>query len=79
MGADFGRQLFAAPQPLWLAGSVLLVLALLPGKPKAPFLLLAAGAGGAAWRLGRRAEETAAPPDEAPQPREDLESLLRVE
>jgi flagellar biosynthesis protein FlhA len=43
------RQLGGSPKPLAIAGSVAMVLALLPGLPTLPFLALAGVAGGGAW------------------------------
>ncbi len=54
LGAEIGRQLLAQPGPLAAVAILLGALALAPGLPAAPFLLLAAGAGGAAYRLSRR-------------------------
>src|SRR5256884_2365335 len=54
LGTDFRKQVFGNPQPLMLASGVLLALALFPGLPKIPFLLLGAGMGASAWRMRRR-------------------------
>ncbi len=59
LGAEIGRQLLAQPGPLAAVSALLGALALAPGLPAAPFLVLAGAAGAAAWRLGRR------PPDAA--------------
>src|ERR1700689_1229556 len=40
LGADFAKQLFGSPQPLFLASGVLVVLAVFPGLPSIPFLAL---------------------------------------
>lgn len=81
LGADFGKQVFGNSQPLLLAAGVLGALAAFPGLPTAPFLLLAAGVGTAAWRMRRKASAAAKAPATAPPPaaRENLEALLRVE
>jgi flagellar biosynthesis protein FlhA len=81
LGAEFQKQVFGASQPLMLAAGVVVALAALPSIPKAPFLLLGAGAGAVAWRLRKKEAASAAPaPDAKPAaPREDLEALLRVE
>jgi flagellar biosynthesis protein FlhA len=42
VGAEFGNQLFARKMPLRIAGSVMLLLGLIPGLPKFSFFLLAA-------------------------------------
>lgn len=41
MGSDLSRQLFAQPKALFIGGGVLLMMGLIPGFPKLPFLLLA--------------------------------------
>jgi flagellar biosynthesis protein FlhA len=81
MGADFESQIFSAPQPLMLASGALLAMALFPGMPKLPFLVLGVGVGAAAWRMRRRqaAAEEAAQAPSAAQPKENLEPLLKVE
>ncbi len=81
MAEDFQRQVFGAWQPLLLAAGALVLMAAVPGLPKMPFLLLAAGLGVAGQRLKTRksaAEKAAARPAAAPA-RENLEALLRVE
>ncbi len=40
LGNDFVRQIFSRPRPLLMAGSLLLVLFLVPGFPKMPLLLV---------------------------------------
>jgi len=81
LGVEFHRQIFGNSQPLMLAGGVLLALALLPGIPKLPFLLMGGGAGSIGWRM--RKKETAgiaAPAEAKPAPtKENLEALMRVE
>ncbi|MBZ0325028.1 MAG: FHIPEP family type III secretion protein, partial [Alphaproteobacteria bacterium] len=53
-------QLGNFPHALGLVSFLLIALALLPGVPLAPFLLLAAGSGAGAWILIRRRSEEAA-------------------
>src|SRR5882757_6620554 len=43
LGSDFQKQLFGSPQPLFLASGVLVVLALFPGLPTIPFLVMGGG------------------------------------
>ncbi len=57
--ALFG-QLSAYPAALGLAAFLMLALALLPGIPTLPFLLLAVVAGGGAWKATERQEKAAA-------------------
>ncbi|MDE3197501.1 MAG: FHIPEP family type III secretion protein [Acidobacteriota bacterium] len=81
LSVEFQKQIFGASQPLLLASGVLVALALLPGLPKVPFLLLGGGLGTAAWRMkanAKTAPESAV--SAAPKaPKENLEDLLRVE
>ena len=44
VGQDLGRQLLKGSEPLTLASVIIAGLAFVPGLPKIPFLLLAAGA-----------------------------------
>ena len=81
MAEEFQRQVFSAWQPLLLSSGALLLMAAVPGLPKVPFLILAAGLGAAGQRLRNRrraAEASAQRPPTAPA-RENLESLMRVE
>lgn len=81
MGTEFRRQVMSEPQPLMLAGCVLLAMAMFPGLPKIPFLLLGASVGGAGWRLRQKsvAAKNAATPTAPTAPKENLEALLKVE
>src|SRR3954469_15040208 len=82
LGSEFHKQILSNSQPIMLAAGVLLALALLPGMPKLPFLLLGGGAGAAGLRMRRR--EVAAPKEAAAAARpaaakDNLEALMRVE
>jgi flagellar biosynthesis protein FlhA len=81
MGADFRAQIFGAHRPMLLAAGALVGMALFPGLPKIPFLLLGAGVGYAAFRLKRKHDAASAemPETRPAAPRDDLEGLLRVE
>ncbi|HWI26916.1 MAG TPA: flagellar biosynthesis protein FlhA [Stellaceae bacterium] len=57
--ALFG-QLSAYPAALGVASFLMLALALMPGIPMLPFLMLSALAGGAAWKATERQEKAAA-------------------
>jgi flagellar biosynthesis protein FlhA len=80
LGAEMRRQIFSNPQPLMLAGGVLIALAAFPGLPTLPFLLLGSGVGYIGWR-GR----LAAIPVESATPMgptsvaERLETVFKVE
>lgn len=53
------KQLSGYPQALGMSAGVMLVLALLPGIPTIPFLLLGGGAAAAAWSVRKRNRATA--------------------
>jgi type III secretion protein V len=59
LGSEVGRQLLGEPRALVVVAGLLAALALGPGLPAAPFLLLAAGAAGLAWRSHRTQAATA--------------------
>ena len=80
LGADVRRQVFSNPQPLILAGGVLVALAAFPGLPNIPFLILGSAVGIAGWKLRQKAATQTVPVTTVPaQAKENLESLLRVE
>jgi flagellar biosynthesis protein FlhA len=81
LGVEFQKQIFGASEPLQLASGVLIALALFPGLPKLPFLLLGAGLGAIAWHMKKTAaaEAPAAGTAQPKAPKENLEDLLRVE
>ncbi|MET0255050.1 MAG: flagellar biosynthesis protein FlhA [Luteibacter sp.] len=54
MGKHVMGQLFGQPKALAVAAAVLGTMGLIPGMPNIPFLLLAGGAGFAAWKLQQR-------------------------
>jgi len=58
-----GKQLAHYPKALGMSAAVMLLIALLPGMPMLPFLLLGGGAGYAAWRINKTNQE--APPLDA--------------
>ena len=81
LGTEMRRQIFSNPQPLMLAGGVLVALAAFPGLPTIPFLLLGSTVGYAGFNLHRRA---LAGDNQGPSPlptpvSESLESVLKVE
>jgi flagellar biosynthesis protein FlhA len=80
LGAEFHKQIFGNSRPLLLAAGVLCAMALLPGMPKLPFLLMAGGAGAAGWKIRQREiKPVAAPADSKPAAaRDNLEALMRV-
>jgi flagellar biosynthesis protein FlhA len=50
LGQEIGKQLFSNDRPLWMASGMFLLLAMVPGLPKIPFALLAAGV---IWHIRR--------------------------
>jgi type III secretion protein V len=62
LARDIGRQLLAQPKALAVAAGLLVVLAVVPGLPAAPFLALAAALGAVAWRVLRAEPPTAEGP-----------------
>jgi flagellar biosynthesis protein FlhA len=81
MSTEFRKQVFGKPEPLMLASGVLIALAAFPGMPVIPFLMLGSGVGYAGWRVRaqRLLNEEVDAPVAAPPPRENVESLLRIE
>jgi len=51
LGTEIGAQIFQRPGTLWIASGLLTIMALIPGLPKLPFLLMAAGLGYMAYRM----------------------------
>ena len=82
LAADIQQQLFGNHRPLLLASGVLAGLALFPGLPALPFIVLSAAVGGTAWQMRRKldvAAETATLAAAPAAAKENLEALLRVE
>jgi flagellar biosynthesis protein FlhA len=64
VGQDLGKQLLKGGEPLTLASVIIAGLAFVPGLPKIPFLLLAAGTA----MLGRSASQNETRAQKKPQP-----------
>jgi flagellar biosynthesis protein FlhA len=79
LGSEFRKQVFGSAQPLLLASGVLILLAILPGMPGIPFLLLGLGLGTVGWRLRSQPAAKEQAPSAAKPARESLEGLLKVE
>jgi type III secretion protein V len=60
LARDIGRQVLAQPKALAVAAGLLVVLAVVPGLPAAPFLALGAALGMVAWRVLRAGPATKA-------------------
>jgi flagellar biosynthesis protein FlhA len=82
LGVEFRKQMFGNAQPLMLASVALGGLALLPGLPKIPFLLLGGAVGYAGWHLQKQNESAAKHPPAAvvgSAPKDRVEGLLKVD
>jgi len=80
LGNQFQRQVLGSAQPLLLASGVLVALALLPGLPTIPFLLMGGGLGTVGWRMRQKSATAAVNSTVAPaKAKEDLDVLLKVE
>ena len=80
VGADVRKQVFSNPQPLMLSGAVLVAMAAFPGLPTIPFLVLGSGVGYAGYQMRKKLDaQTATPEPKLSAPKDNLESLLKVE
>ncbi len=84
LGGDMKKQIFSNPQPLMLAGGVLVAMAAFPGLPTIPFLILGSGVGFFGWKMHQKAqlEEATVPaagPNASAAGKDNLETLLKVE
>ncbi len=81
LGEDFRKQVLGNVQPLFLASGVLMAMALFPGLPKLPFLILGASVGTFAWRTRQETatDKNTTQPAASKPAQEPVESLLRVE
>ncbi len=81
LGAELNKQIFGNSRPLLLGAAVLCIIAIMPGMPRLPFLIMAAAAGGTGWKMRQReAKAIAAPSEKKPAAvKENLEALMRVE
>jgi flagellar biosynthesis protein FlhA len=59
LGVDIGKQVFKTARPLWIAGGVLIALAIIPGMPKVPFIALGGVTMFAAWKMKPAVEPAA--------------------
>jgi flagellar biosynthesis protein FlhA len=81
LGAEFHKQIFGNSRPLLLAAGVLCAIALMPGMPKLPFVLMAAGAGATGWKMRQsEAQASRLPAEKKPAAAKDnIEALMRIE
>jgi flagellar biosynthesis protein FlhA len=68
LGGELNKQLFRQPRNLAVAGSLLVVMGLIPGMPNVAFLLSGGALGAGAWILNRRAKQAASAPPALPPP-----------
>ena len=61
LGGDLGQQLFAQPRVLWIAGTAMFAMGMIPGMPKFSFLLMVTVLWMMAWRLQKLPAEATSP------------------
>jgi flagellar biosynthesis protein FlhA len=83
LGVDIGRQLLSGHKPLAIVGGTLGVMALVPGLPTIPFLILGAAVGALSYSRFKKgkpvAVEEAKPREEQAKRQEALEDLVKVD
>ena len=83
VGQDIGGQFLKASQPLTMASFIIAAMALVPGMPKVPFLLLAAGAfftGRAVAKFEKsRGKKDEAPTGQAKAKERPVEEMLDID
>ena len=82
LGTHVQRQIFGNGMPLMLASGMLFMLALIPGLPKVPFLLVGGIVATTGWTIeNKKKRELEAPPPaaSATEVKESMEGLLRVD
>ncbi|GBE01039.1 flagellar biosynthesis protein FlhA [bacterium BMS3Bbin06] len=80
LGEEVKRQIFVNPKALSTTSGVLFILALVPGLPHVPFLLISITAGAVAYltvKKSREEEEELRPVEAAPEP--TIESFLELD
>src|SRR5579864_7462753 len=60
LGAQFQNQVFGKSEPILLASGVLLALAIIPGLPAVPFLILGGALGTLGWQKRRKLDKAVA-------------------
>jgi len=81
VGQDLSKQFLKTSQPLMIASFIIAGMALVPGLPKIPFLLLAAGAAlmGRAVAKSEKADQKSTPSQQAKPEKQPVEELLDVD
>ncbi|MEG1040333.1 MAG: flagellar biosynthesis protein FlhA [Pseudomonas sp.] len=72
MGQQINRQMFESPKALAVSAGVMIVMGLVPGMPHIAFLSLGALAGGGAYLLWRKQQQTKIKAQEEVQRQQDL-------
>ena len=78
LGGDIGAQIFGNARALGIAAVFLLALAIVPGLPAMPFLVLSGVFGLVAWRIRRARDHAAAPETVAVQKEAARETKARA-
>jgi len=85
LGTDIGKQVFKTSRPLWIAGGVLLALAVIPAMPKVPFIALGGLTMFAAWKMqpasaAEAAAKGKATPEKGAAPAADpMDAVLKLD
>jgi len=81
LGAQFHDQVFGKAEPLLLASGVLLSLAVIPGLPTVPFLVLGGALGTIGWRKRRNLDASVVASTDSVEKsgKENIEALLQVD
>ena len=81
VGQDLSKQFLKTSQPLMIASFIIAGMALVPGLPKIPFLLLAAGAAlmGRAVAKSEKGDQKPTPSQQAKPEKQPVEELLDVD
>lgn len=85
MGEEITLQILAKPRALWVTGAVVTLLALIPGLPFIPFMVMGGALMGVAWFIDRTKKETAddekrRSEDDVSKPKkENIETLLPLD
>ncbi|HEX41137.1 MAG TPA: flagellar biosynthesis protein FlhA [Phycisphaerales bacterium] len=82
VGQDLSRQFMNAAEPYTIASFIIAAMALVPGLPKIPFLLLASGAAAVGRTLGRHEKDRQVRKQPAPKAaaeKQPVEELLEID
>lgn len=79
LGKDITTQVLLNPRALGTASVIMASLGLVPGLPRIPFFLLAAGAGGLAYAMTGRVAEEQTPSQPEPKQEPPIETFIEIE